>query len=270
MHPGLHSPLLTIDHRTGAGHCVAMSAYPPGRPPSGSPHGHEPHRQRPLDGGGEPSAGPSPGGWAGPRAGEAWPQQWSPDAQQQGPDGRHWDPASQQWSADAQQQGPDGRQWNPAPQQWSHGAHGSPLHDAPPSTRRGRLTAIALVALVVGAAVGVGGGWLVLGGTSAEAADPSPAQADAEHACEVAHRLPATIDLGSFGAMDEDPSIHLVTSLNELGTAAALVDPTYAGLQTHGAAMREGMLIFDNDGATRAMTDLRAECDRLGLTEGAS
>lgn len=125
---------------------------------------------------------------------------------------------------------------------------------------------VALLALVVGAGLGLAALWWWLPEAEADGGATDGPASDAAHTCAIADVLPDDLDPAAFGAFDADPAWARLGALSELATAAAVGDDTYAGLDEQGQLLVRHLQTYDQQGLNDSLTALRAECDRLGLT----
>lgn len=112
----------------------------------------------------------------------------------------------------------------------------------PPPTRprrsRGAIAAVTGAALVVGAGLGLGVGYLIFGGgpDAATSDHEALAASHVEYACQVIERIDERdITIEELGDLDEEPLYSELPAAAQLLSAAAILDPQYEELGEAGA-----------------------------------
>ena len=136
---------------------------------------------------------------------------------------------------------------------------------APTGRRSGPTILVALLALVVGAGLGLAALWWWMPGAEASDEADGPTS-DAAHACAVADVLPHDRSPESTGPLDEDPTYSRLGALTMLAAAAGVGDETYSGLDEQAQLLARELQTWGLEDVTDELTALRAECDRLGFT----
>ncbi|HLS16070.1 MAG TPA: hypothetical protein VK095_16290 [Beutenbergiaceae bacterium] len=129
-----------------------------------------------------------------------------------------------------------------------------------PAPSRIPILVTAIVALLAGALVGIAGGYVIFGGTTASGDDADLARSNMEHGCALAERIEENYtDEDDFGAIEEDPVYWEGPAAGYLLVAASLQDPAYEHFHDPGSEVIHNISTLNTEELTTEAARLCAE-----------
>ncbi|MGO1562352.1 hypothetical protein CZ771_03930 [Actinomycetales bacterium JB111] len=104
-----------------------------------------------------------------------------------------------------------------------------------------------------------------LGLPSGDTTTDDRAEADAAMVCVLIDAFEEDEQTLTWGGIEDDPHYSRIAGMQALATAASLADGTYQTLDDHTDEALDAFYAIDDDGLNAALTDVRAECESLGL-----